>query len=77
MKKTINMSEEKLSALEMYLAQKNTTLDAELTKYAEQLYTKTAPQNGRDFIEMTGSRRQPRKPRTVPPRSEPVQPDKV
>ena len=77
MKKSIDMSEEKLSALEMYLAQKNTTLDAELTKYTEQLYVKTVPQNVRDFIEMTGSRRQPRKPRAVPPRSEPVQPDEV
>ena len=77
MKISIELSEEKRSALEMYLAQKGTSLEAELTKYAEQLYTKTVPQNVRDFIEMTGSHRQPRKPRTVPPRSEPVQPDKV
>lgn len=77
MKISIELSEEKRSALEMYLAQKGTSLEAELTKYAEQLYTKTVPQNVRDFIEMTGSRRQPRKPRAVPPRSEPVQPDKV
>ena len=77
MKITIELSDEKRYALEMYLAQKGTSLEAELTKYAEQLYTKTVPQNVRDFIEMTGSHRQPRKPRTVPPRSEPVQPDKV
>ena len=38
MKKNIAMSEEKLAALEMYLAQRNTTLDAELTKHAEHLY---------------------------------------
>lgn len=39
MKRNIDVSEEKISALEMYLTQKNTTLDDELTKYTEQLYT--------------------------------------
>ena len=63
MKKTIDVSEEKLSALEMYLAQKDTTLDAELTKYTEQLYLKAVPQNVRDFIEMSGARKTVRKPR--------------
>lgn len=63
MKKTIDVSEEKLTALEMYLAQKNTTLDAELTKFTEQLYLKTVPQNVRDFIEMTSARKPVRKPR--------------
>ncbi len=32
MKKNIDVSEEKVSALEMYLAQKGTDLDAELTQ---------------------------------------------
>ena len=66
MKKNIDMGEEKLSALEMYLAQKNTTLDDELTKYAEQLYTKTVPQNVRDYIEMTAVKRTVKKPKSVP-----------
>lgn len=65
MKKTIDMSEEKLSALEMYLAQKNTTLDEELTKYTEQLYTKTVPQNVRDYIGMTTAKRPLKKPKSV------------
>ena len=45
MKKTISIqiSEEKLSAIEMYLEQKNTTLAAELNKYVEQLYGKVVP----------------------------------
>ena len=43
----LSMSDEKLSALEMYLAQRNTTLIAEIDKYAEQLYSKTVPQNVR------------------------------
>ena len=49
----LSMSDEKLSALEMYLAQRNTTLTAEIDKYAEQLYTKNVPQNVREYIEMT------------------------
>lgn len=48
---TISISAEKLSALEMYLGQKNTSLMAELEKQAEQLYLKNVPQNVRDFIE--------------------------
>ena len=66
MKKTINVSEEKLSALEMYLTQKGTTLDAELTQYTEHLYAKTVPQNVRDYIEMTTGRRTARKPKSSP-----------
>ena len=49
---TVNVNEEKLSAIEMYLEQKSTTLAAELDKYIEQLYSKVVPQNVRDFIDM-------------------------
>ena len=66
MKKTIDVSEEKLAALEMYLAQKGSSLDAELTKHTEHLYAKIVPQNVRDYIEMTASRRTPRKPKPSP-----------
>ena len=75
MKISVQVDDEKLSALEMYLAQKDTTLDAELTKYTEQLYLKTVPQNVRDFIEMTGSRKPARKPRTVQHASHTEEPD--
>ena len=34
---TVSESEERLSAIEMYLEQKNTTLAAELDKYIDQL----------------------------------------
>lgn len=63
MKKTINVhvSEEKLSAIEMYLGQKNTNLAAELDKFIEQLYIKTVPQNVRDFIDMMSEKKPPRK----------------
>lgn len=55
MKNTVNISleNEKILALKMYLAQKNSSLDDEITKFAEQLYCKVVPQNVRDFIEMT------------------------
>lgn len=49
---TVSESEERLSAIEMYLEQKNTTLAAELDKYIDQLYLKTVPQNVRDFIDI-------------------------
>ena len=55
---TVNVNEEKLSAIEMYLEQKSTTLAAELDKYIEQLYSKVVPQNVRDFIDMMSDRKQ-------------------
>lgn len=57
------MTEEKLSAVEMYLAQKDTTLTAEVDKFVEQLYTKTVPQNVREYIEMTTNSKPVRKPK--------------
>ncbi len=66
MKKSIDVSEEKLAALEMYLAQKNTSLNAELTKHTEHLYAKIVPQNVRDYIEMTSAKKAVRKPKPTP-----------
>ena len=60
---TVSVNEKKLSAIEMYLEQKNTTLAAELEKYVDQLYGKVAPQNVRDFIDMTSDRKPARKPK--------------
>ena len=37
----------------MYLSEKNSSLDEEISKYAEQLYSRVAPQTVRGFIEMT------------------------
>ena len=63
MKKTITVTvnEEKLSAIEMYLGQKDTTLAAELDKFVEQTYTKVVPQNVRDFIEMMADKKPERR----------------
>lgn len=58
----ISLPESKISALRMYLSQKNTTLECELSRYAEQLYGKTVPQNVREFIEMTAKKSASDKP---------------
>ena len=50
---TVSVDSEKLSALEMYLWQKNMKLSEELEKFAEQLYQKQVPSNVREFIELT------------------------
>ncbi len=59
---TVQIPEEKLSAIEMYLEQKNTTLASKLDKQVEQIYAKVVPQNVREYIELT-SRQQIRRPR--------------
>ncbi len=66
MKKTvvIALNEEKISAVEMYLSQKKSSLEIELTKYAEQLYLKNVPQNVRDFIDMMNEKKPAKKPKS-------------
>lgn len=67
MKKTISVQipEQKLSAIEMYLEQKNSTLAAELDKYVEQLYGKVVPQVVRDYIEKMSRQQKPRTKRSA------------
>ncbi len=62
---TVQIPEEKLSAIEMYLEQKNTTLAAELDKHVEQIYTKVVPQNVREYIELTAKQQIRRLRRSV------------
>ena len=71
MKNTVNISleNEKIFALKMYLAQKNLSLDDEITKFAEQLYGKVVPQNVRDFIEMTAKQQNVAKTKSVSEKS--------
>jgi len=64
---TVNVNEEKLSAIEMYLEQKSTTLAAELDKYIEQLYSKVVPQNVRNFIDMKSMKKPARKQKITAP----------
>ena len=54
MKKTtfnISFDEDKASALVLYLSQKGTTVEAELEKALDTLYTKIVPAGVRDFID--------------------------
>ena len=54
---TITLDDTKVQALKMYLSEKKTSLDEQLSNYAEQLYGKIVPQNVRDFIEMTSKQK--------------------
>lgn len=49
---TISFDEERLSALRMYLEQKNTKVESELEKSLDILYTKNVPAGVRDYIDM-------------------------
>lgn len=60
---TITMNDKKVSALKIYLNIRKSSLDEELSKYAEQLYGKIVPQNVRDFIDMTESQQNTKKPK--------------
>ena len=54
MKKTVTVSyeDEKLTALKIYLEQKNQTVEGELEKLLEGLYVKTVPVGVREFLSM-------------------------
>lgn len=49
---TISFDEEKLSALKMYLEQKKMSVEDELERVLDILYTKNVPTGVRDFIDM-------------------------
>lgn len=60
---TITLDHNKTAALKMYLEQKNSSLDEEISKYVDQLYGKIVPQNVRDFIEQTSKQKDSPKPK--------------
>lgn len=49
---SIKFSAEKLSALKIYLNQKDTSVEAELEKVLDGMYVKTVPAMVRDYIEI-------------------------
>ena len=61
----IALEDKKFSALKIYLNRRKSSLDEELSKYAEQLYGKIVPQNVRDFIDMTESQQNTKKPKST------------
>lgn len=65
MKKSVILSieSEKLSALYMYLGQKDLKLTDELDKCIDSLYQKNVPQNVRDFIDMKSTAKPEKKPK--------------
>lgn len=58
---TVSVDSEKLSALEMYLGQKNMKLSEELERVTEQLYQKYVLSNVREFIELTAVKKPSRR----------------
>lgn len=62
---TIALEDKKIFALKMYLDMKKSSLDEEMSKYAEQLYIKTVPQNVRDFIDMEAKQQSAAKPKNI------------
>jgi len=65
MKKSVIVSieSEKISALDMYLGQKDLKLTDELDKCIDSLYQKNVPQNVRDFIDMKSAIKPEKKPK--------------
>lgn len=64
---SVSVSEEKLSAIEMYLEQKNIKLSDEIDKCIDGLYQKNVPQNVRNFIEMKSEKKPAKKSRNSLP----------
>ena len=55
--------EEKLSAIKLYMKQKDMDVKTELEKAVDILYQKYVPSNVRDFIDMRSSVTKPNKPK--------------
>lgn len=49
---TISFDEEKLSAMKMYLEQKQQTVEGELEKSLDALYAETVPADVREFLDL-------------------------
>lgn len=62
---TITLDDKKFLALKMYLGEKNSSLEDEVSKFAEQLYTKSVPQNVRDFIDMQSKQQNESKQKSI------------
>ena len=63
----IAFDEEKLTALKMYLGQKNTTVEKELTKALDALYGKTVPAGVREYLALRTESPTDKKKKNVAP----------
>ncbi len=73
MKKTsvsILYDDEKLSAIKLYMSQRDLDFKSELEKSVDSLYVKYVPANVREFIDMKSSQAKPPKPKKPNPQSE-------
>lgn len=67
---TAACEQEKLRAIQFYLAKGNTSLEVELDRFLERLYKKYVPAQTREYIDsMEGTEERPRA-KPVPPVSE-------
>ena len=64
---TVTFDEEKLSALKMYLEQKNQTVEAELENSLSVLYNKTVPAGVREFLDLRSGTTPPVKMKRAKP----------
>ena len=64
---SITFDEEKLTALKMYLGQKNMTVENELTKALEALYGKTVPAGVREYLALRTETPTDKKKKNVAP----------
>lgn len=70
MKKTnisIMYDDEKLSAIRLYMSQRDLDFKEELEKSVDSLYSKYVPANVREFIDMKSSQAKPPKPKKPKP----------
>lgn len=60
---SIMYDDEKLSAIKLYMSQRDLDFKEELEKSVDSLYAKYVPPNVREFIDMKGSQVKPPKPK--------------
>ena len=60
---SIMYDDEKLSAIKLYMSQRDLDFKEELEKSGDSLYAKYVPANVREFIDMKGSQVKPPKPK--------------
>ena len=60
---SIKYDDEKLSAIKLYMSQRDLDFKEELEKSVDALYAKYVPANVREFIDMKGSQVKPPKPK--------------
>lgn len=67
---SIMYDDEKLSAIKLYMSQRDLDFKEELEKSVDALYAKYVPANVREFIDMKGSQVKTPKPKKLKPQEE-------